>query len=86
MLLLDEDVDDVVHGHEPDDAPVLLQHGHGQQVVLRYLVRHRLLIVQGVHRDGLPPHDLGDGPVQLRHHEVAQGEEPRSRPVPASST
>ena len=37
--LLDQDVDDVVHGHEAHHAAVLLQHGHRQQVVLGDLVR-----------------------------------------------
>ena len=33
-----------------------------------------LLVVEGAHRDRAPPHDLGDGLLQLGHHQVAQGD------------
>jgi hypothetical protein len=71
-LLLGHDVDHVVDGDEADHAAVLLKNGHGQEVILRDLLRDGLPVLERRHGDGMAPHDGGDRLLELRHHQIPE--------------
>jgi uncharacterized protein YcgI (DUF1989 family) len=62
--LLAHHVDDVVDRDDALHAPVVVDHRHGQEVLLGEQRAHRLLVHLLVHRDDVRVHDVAHGAVR----------------------
>ena len=67
-------VDRVVDRDDADEPALVVDHGHGQQVVVGDGLGDRLGRLQGAHRDGLVDHHLGDPRLGPGDDQVAERE------------
>ena len=79
-LLLD-DVHHVVDGDAPREPAVLVHYGNGDQVVFLQHPGDLVLRHFHRHRDHRPFHDVGDGFVRARQHEIAEGQDAGDVPL-----
>ena len=75
-LLLDQDVDDVVHRHDSERAVLVVHDRDRVNVVLGHETRDFLLRRVGVHAPDAPVHQLGDLLAGRRGEELAKGDGP----------